>query len=221
MDHKMVSLADQVFDELEKKILAGTYSRGELLTEGRLSDELGVSRTPIREAFFRLSQEHLIDISPKGAYVLGITDEDIRDIYEIRIRIEGLASRLAAEKITDEGVEELRKALDLQEFYTQKGDPDGIRDMDSSFHQTIYRLCSSPVLRYTLEPLHRRIIKYRRASISARTRAEHSLNEHMQILEAIARHDPDAAEELTIRHIRNAMQKLVTDGPEKNSLQEQ
>ena len=210
MDHKMVSLADQVFDELEKKILSGAYARGELLTESRLSDELGVSRTPIREAFFRLSQEHLIDISPKGAYVLGITDEDIRDIYEIRVRIEGLASRLAAEKITEEGVDELRKALDLQEFYTQKGDPDGIRNMDDSFHQTIYRLCSSPVLRYTLEPLHRRIIKYRRASISARTRAEHSLKEHLEILEAIARHDADAAEELTIRHIRNAMHKLAT-----------
>ena len=98
MDHKMVSLADQVFDELEKKILSGAYSRGELLTESRLSDELGVSRTPIREAFFRLSQEHLIDISPKGAYVLGITDEDIRDIYEIRIRIEGLAVRGASSR---------------------------------------------------------------------------------------------------------------------------
>ncbi len=209
MDHKMVSLADQVFDELEKKILSGTYSRGELLTEGRLSDEMGVSRTPIREAFFRLSQEHLIDISPKGASVLGITDEDIRDIYEIRIRIEGLASRLAAEKITEEGVTELKKALDLQEFYTQKGDPDGIRNMDDSFHQTIYRLCSSPVLRYTLEPLHRRIIKYRRASISARVRAEHSLQEHQKILDAIAAHDPDAAEELTVRHIRNAMENIV------------
>ncbi len=209
MDHKMVSLADQVFSDLELKILSGAYPRGELLTEGRLSDELGVSRTPIREAFFRLSQEHLIDVSPKGAYVLGITEQDIRDIYEIRIRIEGLASRMAAEKITEEGIVELHKALDLQEFYTQKGDPDGIRNMDDSFHQAIYRLCDSPVLRYTLEPLHRRIIKYRRASIAARTRAEHSLQEHLQILEAIASHDADAAERLTVKHIQNAMDNIV------------
>ncbi len=209
MDHKMVSLADQVFDEIERKILSGTYQRGEFLTESRLSDELGVSRTPIREAFFRLNQEHLLDISPKGALVLGITRQDIRDIYEIRLRIEGLASRLAAQNITDEGIQELKSALELQEFYTIKRDSDGIKNMDNRFHQTIYRLCSSPILRYTLEPLHRRIVKYRKASISAKSRAEDSLKEHQHIFEAISAHQTDEAERLTVLHIQNAMNNIL------------
>ncbi len=209
MDHKMISLADQVFDEIERKILSGYYKRGELLTETRLSEELGVSRTPIREAIFRLNQEHLLEISPKGALVLGITRQDIRDIYEIRLRIEGLASRLAAENITEEGVHELKKVLDLQEFYTEKGDTDEIKNMDNRFHQTIYRLCASPMLLYTLEPLHRRIVKFRKASVSAKSRAEDSLKEHLMILDAISAHRADDAEELTVTHIRNAMNNIL------------
>ncbi len=209
MDHKMISLADQVFDEIERKILSGYYKRGEFLTESRLSDELGVSRTPIREAFFRLNQEHLLEISPKGALVLGTTLRDIRDIYEIRLRIEGLASRLAAENITDEGVAELRKVLELQEFFTIKGDSDGIKDMDDQFHRTIYGLCSSPILRYTLEPLHRRIVKYRKASISAKSRAQDSLKEHQLIFDAIRAHRAEDADALTVSHVQNAMNNIL------------
>ena len=217
MDHKMISLADQVFNEIERKILSGYYKRGELLTESRLSEELGVSRTPIREAFFRLNQEHLLEISPKGALVLGTTRQDIRDIYEIRLRIEGLASRLAAENITDEGIAELRRDLELQEFFTGKGDSDGIKDMDDRFHLTIYSNCASPILRYTLEPLHRRIVKYRKASISAKSRAADSLKEHQQIFEAISAHRPDEAEALTITHVRNAMNHILAsaEGPDE------
>lgn len=218
MDHKMVSLADQVFEQLEKSILNGTYQRDENLTESRLSAEMGVSRTPIREAFFRLAQEHLLEISPKGAKVLGVTEQDIEDIYNIRIRIEGLASRLVAEHITDEGVQELQRTLDLQEFYTMKGEPEGIKNMDDSFHQAIYRLCGSPALRYTLEPLHRRIVKYRKASFSTHRRAENSLQEHLAILQAIRDHDADRAEALTIQHIENAKNNIISRGTENTCL---
>ena len=78
MEHKMVSIADQVFEELERDILVGTYARDELLTEIKLSEKMGVSRTPIREALRRLDQEHIIEITPTGARVIGITPDDIR-----------------------------------------------------------------------------------------------------------------------------------------------
>ena len=95
IEHKTISIAGQVFDNLERDILSGKYERGDVLTEMRLSDELGVSRTPIREALRRLEQEHMIEIGPKGATVIGISEDDIDVIYEMRSRIEGLASRLA------------------------------------------------------------------------------------------------------------------------------
>ena len=84
MQHKTVSLADQVFEHIEADILSGKYARGEIITESRMSAELGVSRTPIREAFRRLSQEHLIEESGKGSVVIGITEKDLDDIFLIR-----------------------------------------------------------------------------------------------------------------------------------------
>ena len=88
IEHKSVSLADQVFEHLETDILSGKYLRGDILTENRLCAELGVSRTPIREALRRLEQEHLIEESGKGSLVIGITEKDLEDIFLIRERLE-------------------------------------------------------------------------------------------------------------------------------------
>ena len=84
---KTTSLADQVFERLENDIIQGAYPRGEILTELRLAEELGVSRTPIREALRRLEQEHLIEVAGKGSKVLGITEDDLMDIMTIRERV--------------------------------------------------------------------------------------------------------------------------------------
>ncbi|MBQ8441619.1 MAG: GntR family transcriptional regulator, partial [Clostridia bacterium] len=92
IEHKSISLAEQVFDRLETDILSGKYQPGEVLTELKLVNDLGVSRTPIREALRRLEQEHIIEITPKGILVLGVSQKDLEDILEIRTRIEGLAA---------------------------------------------------------------------------------------------------------------------------------
>ncbi|MBR4359563.1 MAG: GntR family transcriptional regulator [Clostridia bacterium] len=209
MEHKMISIADQVFEELEHDILSGTYERDEVLTEVKLSERLGVSRTPIREALRRLAQEHIIELTSKGARVIGIDKSDISDICEIRLRLEGLAARWAAERADEEGVSILKETLDLQEFYTQKEDPESIKNADSRFHQTIYTLCGSTSMQDTLEPLHRKLLKYRRVSVSAHSRAEQSLAEHRAIYEAIAAHDPARAEQLTILHVQNARDSIL------------
>ena len=117
IEHKTVSLADQVFEHLENDILSGKYQRGEILTEAKLCQELGVSRTPIREALRRLSQEHIIEESTKGSVVIGISERDLEDIFLIRENIEGLAAEVAAKCRTAEQLNELRHALELQEFY--------------------------------------------------------------------------------------------------------
>ena len=111
MEHQMLSLADQVFDVIERDILNGTYERGEFLTETGLSDRLGVSRTPVREAIRRLCQEHLLEVTKHGLQVVGVSPEDIRDIYEIRYRIEGLAARRVAETVTPEQIREGRPSV--------------------------------------------------------------------------------------------------------------
>ena len=205
----MISIADQVFEELEKDILSGVYERDEVLTEIRLSEQLGVSRTPIREALRRLEQEHIIEPTSKGARVIGISRADIADICEIRLRLEGLAARWAAERADEEGVRALKETLDLQEFYTQKQDPESIKNADSSFHQTIYALCGSHSMQDTLEPLHRKLLKYRRVSLGEPQRAQKSLAEHRAIYEAIAARDGEKAEQLTIQHVKNARDSIL------------
>ena len=88
-EHKSISIADQIFEQLEHDILIGKYQRGEILTELKLCQSLGVSRTPIREALRRLEQEHIIEETSRGAVVIGISREDLFDMYEIRMHVEG------------------------------------------------------------------------------------------------------------------------------------
>ena len=121
------SLEEQVYRNLEEDILSGYYSRGESLTEMTLCKKLGVSRTPVRSALHRLYEEGLVEISPnRGAVVIGVAKEDLTDAYKIRMRLEGLASAMATERMTDEEKNELKETLELSEFYLTKGDTESI-----------------------------------------------------------------------------------------------
>ena len=111
-DHKPISIADQVFEQLERDILTGKYPQGEVLSEMRLSSELGVSRTPIREAIRRLEQEHILEDTSRGLVVVGISRQDMLDIYEIRRQLEGLAAKRAAASVTDDVLSEMKEVLD-------------------------------------------------------------------------------------------------------------
>jgi len=222
MEHRTVTLSDQVFERLQNQILSGEYAHGEVLTEMTLVADLGVSRTPIREAIQRLEQEHLVSLGTKGIIVLGITQNDLRDIYEIRLLLEGIAARKVAERITDQEIERIKEVVELQEYYVPKKDSEHIKEQDSRFHALIYELCGSVVLADTLEPLHRKVQKYRKAAVSNFERAIYSTQEHREIFEAIAAHNGDLAEEKMIMHVKNAMKNLLrvdngTDDSSKNN----
>ncbi len=202
--HKTVSLADQVFDQIEKDILSGKYSRGEIITESKLSAELGVSRTPIREALRRLSQEHLIEESGKGSVVIGISEKDLDDIFLIRKELECKAAAMAAKNFTDEQLAELKETLELQEFYVTKADAEHIKHMDNKFHQILYKLTGSNIFYDILVPLHKKIQKYRKVSLQSGSRAEASVMEHRKVYEAIADKNEQLASKYALEHIENA-----------------
>ena len=178
------SLADIVFDKLESDILSGKLPEGETLTEIRLSNELNVSRTPVREALRRLEQEKLIRESGKGAVVLGISVGDLKDIYEIRSRIEGLAAYRCATLATDAELAELAGIVDLQEFYTMKSNPDSMSSTDTEFHKRIYEMCGSEILSSMLSELHKKVQRYRKLSFESGSRAAAAQKEHRMILRA-------------------------------------
>ena len=207
--YKSTSLADQVFDKLENDIIQGAYKRGELLTELKLVEQLGVSRTPIREALRRLEQERLIEDTGKGSRVLGITEEDLQDIMNIRERIEGLAAYYAAKNITPEGLAELTHIVDLQEFYFSKRDKEHLRQVDDQFHDMICTLSKRSVIADTLIPLMRKTRRYRRVAIDNWERTTNTMNEHRKMYEAIASGNAELAEELATAHIVSAKRHLI------------
>lgn len=206
---KTTSLADRVFEKLENDIIFGVYPRGEILTELKLVEQLGVSRTPIREALRRLEQERLIADTGKGSVVLGITEDDLQDILNIRLRIEGLASYYATKNMTPEGLQELEHVLDLQEFYYSKGDTEHIREMDDQFHALICKLSGRSVISDTLLPLHRKTQRYRKASIEDKNRMAQVVKEHRRIFDAVSAGDADLAEQLTTEHIEHAKESML------------
>lgn len=208
-EFRTTSLAEQVFQKLENDIILGVYPRGEILTELRLVEQLGVSRTPIREALRRLEQERLIQDTGKGSLVLGITEDDLEDIMNIRQRVEGLASYYATVNMTPEGLEELRHVLDLQDFYRSKHDAEHLRQMDDGFHDTICRLSRRTVICDTLLPLHRKTQRFRKASMEDENRLRHMLEEHHRIFDAIAAGDADLAAQRTAEHIENAKKNML------------
>ena len=204
------SLADFVFETLENDILSGVYPRGEILTELKLCERLGVSRTPIREALNRLKQQQLVEeTSSHSVRVRGISGQDLMDIYEIRLRIEGYAARLCAERITEEELNELRDVVALQGFYTERGGAPNIRDADSRFHELVYRYCGSEMLQSTLSEFHHKVLRYRKISVEHPDRAHIAVKEHADILAALEQHNADEAERLTVLHIENAKQSMA------------
>lgn len=204
-----MSLADRVFERLERDIIAGTYEKGEVLTELRLVDELGVSRTPIREALRRLAAERLIDETPKGSVVLGITRRDLEDILMMRVRIEGLIAYFAAQNRTQEQLDEMRHTVELQEYYVSKRDTAHVVEMDSQFHEMIFTMADHPMLADALRPMHRKIMKFRRESVDILSRAERSVKEHRGLYECIAAGERDRAESLMTHHVDNARQSIL------------
>ena len=206
---KTTSLADQVFEKLENDIIQGAYPRGEILTELKLVDQLGVSRTPIRDALRRLEQERLIEDTGKGSRVVGITEEDLEDIMNIRQRIEGLAAYYAAKNMTPEGLAELTHIVDLQDFYYDKGDAEQLRQVDEQFHDLICYLSKRTVIMDTLIPLHRKTRRYRRISMEDWSRTVNTRKEHRAILDAMASGDADLAESLMAKHIENAKKHML------------
>lgn len=207
------SLRGRVFHKLREDILNGRYKDNEELKEVAIGEELGVSRTPVREAFRQLELEGLIQIVPnKGAYVTGITAKDVKDIYMIRSSLEGMCARLATENITPQQMEELEENVYLASFHASKGHMEQMAELDNSFHHILYSACNSKMLENLLQDFHQYVIRIRKKTLSTRERGIASNEEHRLIMEAIKAGNPQEAERLATRHMINAYDNMVKNG---------
>lgn len=207
------SLRGKVFDEIREGILSGKYKQQEELKEIALAEELGVSRTPVREALRQLELEGLVKIIPnKGAYVIGLTERDIRDIYAVRSELEGLCARWATEHITEEQKKELSENVELSEFYASKGNFTQLCELDSRFHEILYQASESRIMEHMMLKFHHYVERVRRMSFATDGRAENSNREHRMILNAIEERDPDRAAELAHQHMLNTVRNIDAHG---------
>lgn len=207
------SLRGRVFQRLRDDILSGKYRENEELKEVAIGEEMGVSRTPVREAFRQLELEGLIQIIPnKGAYVTGITVKDVEDIYMMRSLLEGLCARWAAEYITKEQLEEMEENVYLSEFHAAKGHYDQMAQMDNRFHEILYEASHSKMLENQLKDFHQYVLRVRQKTLSNNARSKASNEEHKQIMEAIKNKDAESAEKLATKHIINAYENMVKNG---------
>ncbi|VBB09100.1 transcription regulator hth gntr [Lucifera butyrica] len=209
------SLHIKVYKHIKSQIINGGYGPGEILLETKLADELGVSRTPIREAIHLLELEGLVESSTKkGAAVLGISTKDVQDIYAIRQLVEGLAARWAAEHLTAVEIKELQKIFELMEFYAHKLDVEEVTELDNRFHQIIYEASGSKILKLTLGNLHKYVQMARQESLKAHDRLPHTIEEHRAVLQAFLDRDAEVAEKALAYHAKMAYLNIIDQQPE-------
>ncbi len=207
------SLRGRVFNKLREDILSGAFHENEELKENTIGLELGVSRTPVREALRQLELEGLVTMIPnKGAYVTGITSKDIHDIYMIRSYLEGLCARWACEHISETQIEALDEVLYLSDFHARRSHNDQLVELDNKFHDLIYKASGSKILNHVLSDFHHYVERVRKITLAIPDRAAKSSLEHAAILDAIRKRDGDLAEELAHEHIMNSIKNISEQG---------
>lgn len=199
-------LSAQVYRRIRDGILCGKYAADTELKEKTIGDELGVSRTPVREALRQLELEGLVSIIPnKGAYVVGVSLQDMHDIYEIRSLLEGLCAKWAATHITPELLTELEENICLSEFHESKQNFEQMVSLDNRFHEILYEASGSRELKKVLKEYHEYLQRARSVTLAQAQRAKNSTQEHKMIADAIKNHDSASAERYAKAHIESTM----------------
>ncbi len=198
-------LREIVFETLRDAIINQVLEPGERLMEIQMADEMGVSRTPVREAIRKLELEGLVIMVPrKGAYVAGISVKDIHEVFEVRTSLEGLAASLAAQRITPEELDEMERNLFLEAGELAENNLRSIVEIDTSFHDLLYKAAKNQKLFQMVNNLQEQLQRFRSASLARPGRSKTALEEHRKILEALALGDSKLAQKLAMEHIESA-----------------
>ncbi len=208
-------IRDLVYRHLREQILTGALNRGMRLKELAISEELGVSRTPIREAIRKLESEGLVQYaSRRGVTVTTLDAGEMKEIYELREVLEGLTSRLAAERGTDEEIRQLQDlALDMERAY-QTREIGLVPSLHTKFNELLYSMSRNKKLFETLARYNEYIEKSQFISMQREGRAGRIMSEHSAIVDAIRRRSPEQAEAAARQHVANASKAYFREASE-------
>ena len=203
-------LRDVVFENLREAIVEGRLKPGQRLMEVQLVEQLGVSRTPVREAIRKLELEGLVVMVPrKGAYVANISVKDLMDVLEIRASLEGLGASLAAERRNDEDIKNLA-ALEVEfEEAVRTQNIDMLLKKDIEFHECIFKSTNNKKLHQLINSLWEQVYRFRVTYISDYDSTVNIIEEHKMILDAIKRRDNKLAKKYAMEHIQKAENFMI------------
>ncbi len=204
-------IRDKVYEKLRQAILLGRLKPGTRLVERKLAGQLNVSRTPVREAIRMLELEGLVSYLPRtGVVVAGINEEEVIEIYRIRAALEGLAARMAAERIKPDQLEKLEGLLRSMEFNAGRENTGLLEDAHREFNDLIFRAAGSPRLYTMIASLADYVQRYVRVGYSLPGRVAEAAREHRLIYEALQAGDGDMAEQTARNHIQKSRQAYIS-----------
>ena len=213
-------LREIVSDALRQAIRDGILPPGERLMEIPLAEELGVSRTPIREAIRILEQEGLIVMIPRrGTYVADMSLKDVTEVFELHSILEELAAELAAERITNEEIEALEQHLVEIGNYMNENNLDKVVQADILFHEILYKASRNDRLVEMINNLREQTLRFRTLSMSQTGRLAKTWDEHRQLVEAISDRDVERARQIARIHMEES-EKTLLEGMQLKSHEE-
>lgn len=217
--NQYLPLRDVVFNTLREAILHGDLKPGERLMEKQLAEKMGVSRTPVREAIRKLELEGLVVMIPrKGAQVSEITIKEVEDVLEVRAALEGLASRLAAKRMSDEDLYKLKQSLREFKEGIEHQDLEILIQKDVEFHDMIFKACGNEKLVSMVNNLREQIHRFRVAYLKSFRGMSDVFEEHLKLVEAIEQRDTVQAEQLAKRHIDRQEEAILNTIRESEGL---
>lgn len=204
-------LREVIFDSLRQAIIMGELKPGERLMEIQFAEKMGVSRTPVREAIRKLELEGLVVMIPrKGAHVAELSVKDIIDVLEIRSSLDGLATRLAAQRINKDELKELKNIVNQFSQHMEKGNVQGLIKKDIEFHELIFRASRNEKLLQIITNLKDQIHRFRVVYLKDYSSPKELVKEHHDIYRAIENKDEILAEKLASLHIKNQQETMIT-----------
>lgn len=208
--NEYLPLRDVVFYTLRQAILKGELEPGERLMEMQLAEQLGVSRTPIREAIRKLELEGFVLMIPRrGAIVAKITEKDLKDVLEVRASLERLSTKLACERMEEETIEELREAQEAFKAALRGDDITLQAQKDVEFHDVIYKSTNNLRLIQMLNNLREQMYRYRLEYLKDGTSHQKLVEEHEAIIEALSRRDTEETTNIMVGHVYNQEQAVM------------
>lgn len=209
---KIKSLREMVYQSLRKTILHGKLKAGQRLIEETLANQIGISRTPVREALQKLERDELVTRLPKrGFAVREFTKEDVEEIFGIRTALESYAAYLATVHITPEKISALEKKIEELESALKKGNDEKLIELHTEFHDLLYKSCKSKKLIEMINNLSDYFYRYRSALLRAAGGLRYSNEDHRRMLEAMKRKNPKLVERLVRQHLTRGKEIVIKE----------